>query len=355
MKLLFLPGSWTSPASRVRVLQYALPLRQRGHSVSVRVIAPDRHWTSPLKSSWMAKIHNALASGVRLFSALWILRDSGSFDVIFMNKDVLPEVRISFLEPMLGRRGIPLVFDFDDAVHLGQRGEKMKKIFPSFKRIIAGNEYLREYAEKLLPGRVVEIPTVVDTDLLFPSPARTPGPVRIGWSGSSFTAPGCLPLVEKVIVGLARSHEFEFVVISDSDPKLDWEGVKVRYMPWTAETETAGLQQIDIGLMPLEDTLFERGKCGMKAIQYMAAGAPAVVSPVGSNRKIVLDGKTGFHCVSHEDWTRALGLLLGDDCLRKKMGKNAREHVEANFSLRAALPVLESVLKEASGEKHGIC
>lgn len=353
MKLLFLPGSWTSPASRVRVLQYALPMRQRGHSVAVRVITPDRHWTSPLKTAWMAKIHNTLASGVRLLSALWMLRDSGKFDVIFMNKDILPEVKISFLEPLLAGLGIALVFDFDDAVHLGLRGEKMKKILPCFKRIIAGNECLGEYAQKLLPGRVIEIPTVVDTDLLFPAQSRIPGPVRIGWSGSSFTAPGCLPLVKKVIIDLARSYDFEFIVISDSCPKLDWEGVRVRYIPWTAETETAGLQQVDIGLMPLEDSPFERGKCGMKAIQYMAVGAPAVVSPVGSNRKIVLDGKTGFHCVSDEEWTRALRRLLEDDHLRIEMGKAGNKHVITNFSIHAALPVLEDVLKMAAEDKDG--
>lgn len=353
MKLLFLPGSWTSPASRVRVLQFAEPLKLRGHQVTTRVIRPDRHWKTRAEAGWISAVQRALAGLFRITCALWMTRDAEKFDVVFMNKDIVPEIKVCFLEPYLSRRGAALVFDFDDAVYLGARGEKLKKIFPAFRFVTAGNKVLREYAEGLKPGRVAQIPTVIDTDKIFPPAQRSSGPVRIGWSGSSFTAPVCLPLVKDVICELARKYEFEFVVISEKDPGLNWPGVRVRYIPWTSETETAGLQQIDIGLMPLEDNPFERGKCGMKAIQYMAAGAPALVSPVGANEEIVLNGETGFHCSSPAEWIRPLILLMGDEKLRIKMGKAARERAVNHYSVSAILPKLEAVFHDAVEGKNG--
>ncbi len=353
MKLLLLPGSWTSPASRVRVLQFAEPLRLRGHQVTTRVIWPDRHWKTRAGKGWTNSVQRWLVGLLRLIGALWMTRDAEQFDAVFMNKDIVPEVKICFLEPYLSRRGAALIFDFDDAVYLGARGEKLEKIFPAFCLVTAGNKTLCKYAEQLKPGRVVQIPTVVDTDKIFPVINRRGGPVRIGWSGSSFTAPVCLPLVKDVICELARSNEFEFVVISEKDPELNWPGVRVRYIPWTPDTETAGLQQIDIGLMPLEDSPFERGKCGMKAIQYMAVGAPALVSPVGANEEIVLNEQTGFHCRTQADWTRALILLMRDETLRIKMGKAARERALNYYSVSAILPKLESVFRDVVEDKIG--
>ena len=96
----------------------------------------------------------------------------------------------------------------------------------------------------------------------------------------------------------------------------------MRYIPWTAQSEVEGLQQIDIGLMPLRDEAFERGKCGLKAIQYMGVGIPALVSPVGANREIVVHGKTGYHCVSEDDWIENILTLIHTEDIRVKMGRN---------------------------------
>ncbi|MCL4439288.1 MAG: glycosyltransferase family 1 protein, partial [Firmicutes bacterium] len=186
-------------------------------------------------------------------------------------------------------------------------------------------------------SRVTILPTVINTDIYYSVPKRTPGPLRVGWSGSRLSFPS-LYWIEPVIAELAQRLAFEFVVIAEVRPNLNWPGVNWRYIPWTPETEVAGLQEIDIGIMPLEDNPSERGKCGLKAIQYGGVGIPAVVSPVGINKDIVLNGATGFHCSSQEEWLFNLNLLLGDNQLCEKMGMTGRKHIEKYYSIKSLLP-----------------
>lgn len=356
MRLLFLPGTTNSPASRVRVWQYVQPLRSMGHEVEIRLICPERHWTSSLPEGPLRKLHQAAGTGIRVGSALWALRDAEKFDVIFMNKDILPEIRINFLEPWLSRRNPRLVFDFDDAVYLGPRGKKLEKILPFFAHIIAGNPTLAEYAAGIAgAGRVSILPTVVNTDRIIPALNRMEGPLRIGWSGSSFTLKTCLPIVRNAVVELAQQEDFEFLVITEKKAELDWPGVRMRHVLWTPETEAQGLQQLDIGLMPLEDSPFERGKCGMKAIQYMAVGIPALVSPVGVNQEIVVEGLTGFHCDREEHWLNRLRELLEDAARRKQMGESGRQRAVSRYSLHYAIPKLLGIFETVSkgySKKH---
>ena len=273
----------------------------------------------------------------RVISAVRILRDAARFDVVFMNRDIVPDPGIRFLEPWLARRNPRMIFDFDDSIHLGSREAKLRAVLPLFSWITPGNSYLAEFARLVNPN-VSIWPTVVDTDAFVPARDRAPGPVRIGWSGSDSTARECLPLLRESLCSLAATEDLEFVVISGSRPDLDWPGVKIRYLPWTAETEVAELQQIDVGLMPLRDAPFERGKCGLKAIQYMACGIPALVSPVGVNAEIVDDGVEGFHCVTDEDWVRRLRQLLKDGGLRRRMGEAGRERAVGRYSVSSLLP-----------------
>ncbi len=337
MRILFLPGSWNSPSARFRIWQFVPPLRARGHAVVVRVISPERTWQSPFKTAALRYPHTWLASLARLTSALWITGDIERFDVVMMNRDLLPAVRTDWLEPWLARRNPRLIFDFDDAIFVGPRAAKLGKILPCFAWVTAGNAYLAEFARPLNP-RLSIWPTVVDTGRYRPAPQRLPGPPRIGWSGSSSTLRYCLPLLEGVITRLAQEAEFEFVVIAETPPRLSWHGVKLRYLPWTPETEVSGLQQLDVGLMPLEDKPFERGKCGLKAIQYGGVGVPALVSPVGVNREIVVHGETGFHCADEAEWLENLRRLLADPALRRRLGAQAYARVVERYSVQSLLP-----------------
>jgi glycosyltransferase involved in cell wall biosynthesis len=268
-----------------------------------------------------------------------------------MNRDVVPETSISFIEPWLAKRNRRLIFDFDDAIHLGPREKKLRKILPCFAWLTPGNEYLASFVRQVNP-HVSIWPTVVDTEYYHPIKEREAGPIRIGWSGSNMTLQTCLPLIEKIIIQLAQKVDFQFIVIAEVPPQISWPEVKWKYIPWTPQTEVEGLQQIDIGVMPLEDKPYERGKCGLKAIQYMGVGIPALVSPVGVNKNIINHGENGFHCNNEEEWLMYLHRLLLDKGLRKHMGSAGRNHVEKTYSIKAQLPIMTNIFeKVATGDK----
>jgi glycosyltransferase involved in cell wall biosynthesis len=313
----------------------------------VRIQWVPREWRSPLSSSACRHVHSRAATVVRLLNACWLLRGASGFDVVMMNRDLLPEIRIGFLEPLLAKRNPRLIFDFDDAIHLTLRGAKLRKILPHFAWITAGNEYLAQFARQLHQN-VSVWPSVVDTGYYVPTGARKPGPIRIGWSGSRQPMRDYLPLIKTSLVELARQIEFEFIVISNEPPGLDWPGVRSRFLPWNPATEAQDLQEIDIGIMPLRDAPFERGKCGMKAILYMSAGIPAVVSPVGANQEIVIDSKTGFHCRTEAEWVKSLRRLAQDQELRRTLGQAARAHVEARYSQQYLLPKMVDVFTKVA-------
>ncbi|MFI5332391.1 MAG: glycosyltransferase, partial [Desulfobaccales bacterium] len=249
-----------------------------------------------------------------------MLADAPNFDVILMNRDLVPEPGITFIEPWLSKKNPRLIFDFDDAIHLGDREAKLRKILPHFAWVTPGNEYLASFASQCNP-HVSVWPTVVDTAYYYPMRERKPGPIRIGWTGSQSTVQYCLPLMKNILIELSCREDFEFIITADIRPNIDWPGVKWRFIPWSPQTEVETLQEFDIGVMPLQDNPFERGKCGMKAILYMAAGIPALVSPVGVNQEIVIHNVTGFHCLNNEEWVYYLTSLIENDNLRRQMGR----------------------------------
>lgn len=337
MRILFIPGSRNAPAARFRLWQFVRPLQALGHDLEIRIICPERYWSAPAIPAFFSAVVGYAAAITRLVSALWITRDIERFDVVVMNRDLVPEVRIRFLEPWLARRNPRIIFDFDDAIFYGRRADKMAHILPCFSRVSAGNEYLAKFARKY-SKHVVVWPTVVDTARWVPRKLREQGPIRIGWSGSRSTMEHCLPVIEGALVALAKEILFEFVVVSDAAPHLKWPGVLIRYIPWSPDTEIASLQLMDVGIMPLKSDEFQRGKCGAKAITYMSIGIPAVVSPVGTNSEIVTPGVDGYHCSCDEDWIRHLRELIQDEAMRFEMGRRARETAIARYSVQSLLP-----------------
>ena len=178
---------------------------------------------------------------------------------------------------------------------------------------------------------VVVVPTVVNTETvhygLQNQSALMPA---VGWTGSFST----LPYLTSVVPALQRLQEkfnFTFYVIADKDPKLPLKNYS--FVRWSSDTETYDLMKFHIGLMPLPDDEFARGKCGFKAIQYMSLGIPPLVSPVGVNTEIVDDGLNGYVCSTEADWEERIGLLLLDGSLREKMGIAARKKIEDHYSV----------------------
>lgn len=234
-----------------------------------------------------------------------------------------------------------IIYDFDDAIwvhesHYNHRFlaikflGKVSKICKWSYKVSVGNSYLKEMAIKHNPN-VVIVPTVVNTETvhggLQNQSSRMPA---VGWTGSFST----LPYLDSVVPALQRLQErypFTFYVIADKDPKLPLK--HYQFVRWSAETETYDLMKFHIGLMPLPDDEITRGKCGFKAIQYMALGIPAVVSPVGVNTEIVDDGVNGYVCSTDQEWEEKIGQLLSNEDRRKKMGIAARHKIEGSYSV----------------------
>lgn len=253
----------------------------------------------------------------------------------------------------------PIVYDLDDAIHLGDQNEsnpvkklvrcnwRVGKISSWATAVTPGNEYLADYVGQF-NDNVEILPTTISTDEYKPTPVvhddRKP---IVGWTGSQSTGKylrNLLPVLEE----LQKTHDFEVLVMGAD---LDLGDVDGTCVPWSANQEVSTIQNMDIGLMPLPDNRWTRGKCALKALQYLAVGSPAVVSDVGMNRRAVPDGECGYVVDTEDEWLDALGTLLEDESLRKKMGRAGRTHLEENFSARAWVPTVESILRDAATEE----
>jgi len=340
-----------APGQRYRIEQWAPLLRRGGVQVTLSPFLSRRGMDLLYEPGHVAaKVQEVLRGYLkRLADALW----PGSADVIFVYREAAL-LGPAWIEQVLGLRR-PLVFDFDDAIYLADTSQanawsrrlksvtKVETICRVARHVTVGNEFLARYA-KDRAREVTVIPSTIDTDVYQIQPrARNRVPV-IGWTGSVTTMPYLMALAP-ALRRLREKREFELRVIG---AKVDIEGLAVRCLPWRAETEPDDLRALDVGLMPLPDDEWSRGKGGMKALQYMALGIPPVVSPVGVNTTIVRDGINGFHACTEEEWIDRIALLLEDEPLRWRLGQEARRTVEESYSARAHAPRLARILTEAA-------
>jgi glycosyltransferase involved in cell wall biosynthesis len=288
-----------------------------------------------------AKVAGILRGYVRRLSLLWELRSS---DYVFIHREASPlgpPVFEWFIAKVLRKK---IIYDFDDAIWLPNTSvqnrwaarlkwhDKVRWICKWAYKVSCGNAYLADYARQYNPN-VRVLPTVVDTEgTHYPRQKAPSTSVTIGWTGSHSTLPYLQPLIP-ILQQLEREFDMEFIVIANQQPEFALSGL--RYVPWNKETEIEDLAQIDIGLMPLPDDQWAKGKCGFKAIQYQAIGIPAVASRVGVNADIILDGESGFLADTPEEWLGALRTLIGNKALRQEMGGKGRQHIQANYSVSA--------------------
>jgi glycosyltransferase involved in cell wall biosynthesis len=255
------------------------------------------------------------------------------------------------LLPMLKVRGLArrhqLVFDFDDAVWTSEKGERsfvtrlrikarLNYVLRKSALVLAGNDFLAAYARRH-NQRVMVVPTVLDT-ARYPPKQHGPGErLTLGWIGHSVNF-RYLAALAPVLQQVARERPLRLLVVADQDFALP--GIQVENRRWAEESEVADILSMDVGLMPLADDEWTRGKCGFKAIQYMAAGVPAIASPVGMNRQLIADGVDGFLAADDAAWVRAITRLQGDVALRAAMGRTAREKIQAKYSLASWGPIV---------------
>jgi glycosyltransferase involved in cell wall biosynthesis len=253
---------------------------------------------------------------------------------------------------------VPYVLDFDDAVFHNYDlhrfgwvryfyGKRLDRLMAGAALFVGGNEYLASRARAAGAPWVEVLPTVIDLNRYAVKPiAKTfaDGLLRIVWIGSPSTA-RYLEVLREPLQALSLRVPFVLRVIGAT---VDWPGVNVECVQWSQETEVASIAEGAIGVMPLQDSAWERGKCGYKLIQYMACGLPVVASPVGVNTEIVEDGTNGFWAAKGIDWVAALERLLTNAALRTLMGREGRQRVEAKYCLQVTGPRLVELLKKSA-------
>ena len=359
MKVLALtPGPMhVSPGQRYRIEQWEPTLNERGITLThAPFLGPELGDVLYRPGHTLEKAAGISAACVRQLGT--IVR-AGAFDLVYLFREAAL-IGPAFIERLIALRGTPILFDFDDAVFVRYRSPsnpfwgrlkfpgKTATLCRKARLVMAGNAYLADYASRYNDD-VTVIPTTIDTDVYRPDRRQSRGGdvVTIGWTGSHSTAQH-LKRIVPALTELARARPFRFVVVGAEAPEIP--GVDVVGRTWSAAREVEDLSDIDIGIMPLPDEPWTRGKCGFKALQYMGLGIPAVVSPVGVNTEIVTDGENGFLADSDDEWIDRLSRLMKDPELRETLGAAARKTVEARYSARVVAPRVSELFEKAVGQ-----
>ena len=338
-------------STRQRVLQYLPWLERAGTTVEVHPLLGDDYVRSLASGASPSKaaIVEAYARRLRL------LLGRQQADLIWVYAELFPWLPAAF-ERLAFRAGKPVIYDFDDAFfhpyddhpRRGVRqllGGKLVPLIEGAAAVCAGNDYLRDYAARFNES-VTILPTVVDIDDYRPAVHRPDRPLTIGWIGSPSTWGFVRPLLP-LLAELCRAYGVHFSAVgAGSAAEADtFDGLT--FTPWSEAGEIAAVQAMDIGIMPLPDEPWARGKSGYKLVQYMACGLPVVASPVGVNSTIVDEGVTGLLASDSGEWRSALGRLIDDAELRRSMGAKGRARAVEAYSLQAHAPRLVDIMLKA--------
>jgi hypothetical protein len=342
------------PSTRYRIEQYRPVLAGRGIEVATRPLFGDS-WFGILE--WrLAPLRGLAKAGyslVRLVARAGqaLAARHGDADLVLIEQQLFPYLPWT-LERLLWPAGKRVVVEFDDAIYLTFAHErKLARLCARADLVITGNEMLAEFARRHA-REVAVIPTTVDPARYDRPPREPDGTLRVGWIGLRYNL-HCLRALAGPLARLgAQGVACELRVISSSPPPHgpEWAGVRVVHRPWSEATEADEIAACDVGVMPLPDEPWSRGKCGLKLLQFMAAGRPVVASPVGVNRALVRPGRTGLLADDDAGWELALRRLHEDRALARRLGAAGRQLVEAEYSLaRGARLVAEAYGRALSG------
>jgi len=351
MKILALATNPIEGAStRYRVLAYIPYLEKRGSKVDSHFFFPSKSLAAVYSSG---KLLEKLYYVMEGFQERFFRLRRHRYDLVFVHREIFPLGLKVFLR-RLRKMGVRIVYDYDDAMFIPQRHgrwllgkledtDSVKEIMALSNLVIAGNEFLAAYARRY-NCNVTVIPTAVDTERFRPQfPSRQPDRCTIGWIGSHTTVK-YLHSLRGIFERLARTHSFELKVVGANFP-VSVNGLRVGQLGWSLEREVRDFQSCDIGVYPLWDDDWSKGKCGFKAIQFMSVGVPVIASLVGANREIITDGVNGFLAASEQEWCDKLSMLVRDPGLRRKIGLAGRKTVEEKYSLNINAPKLYHALQ----------
>jgi glycosyltransferase involved in cell wall biosynthesis len=357
-RILFLPKYAKDVAStRYRFLQY-IPYLKDKYNVRCEVSSFFKEGYLQKKFNLRAVSHLDLIKA--LTSRLKVALSAKNHDLVFLYCEAVPYFPL-IIEKLLKKSGVMLAYDFDDAIfhNYDQHpnffvrlflGNKIKKVLAMADIVVAGNSYLAEYARKVNP-EVFIIPTVVDINRYI---AKDYGqisekPFTIGWIGSPTTAAYLIPILS-VLKRFCAANKARVVFVGSG--KVPGINKDFEIYEWSEASEIENLLSFDVGIMPLPDTSWARGKCGFKLIQYMACGLPVIASPVGVNNEIVENNKNGFLAETDEQWFKYLSVLYCDIDLRKKMGSVGRSKIMDQYSLQSTSHNLAVLLNKAIPNKE---
>jgi glycosyltransferase involved in cell wall biosynthesis len=363
----------TSPGQRFRIEQWEPILKRHGMELTY----------APFETEDLKAVLHQNGNIVAKFAAVTQnmrrrsreMRDLEGFDLIYLFREAAL-LGPPWFERKAARSRLPVIFDFDDAIFHTYKSPsngylsylkfpgKTAEICRLSTHVMAGNEYLADYARQYNPN-VSIVPTTIDTQkykrkgprvskdgisdvgssALPHGRASASETLTIGWSGS-FSTIQHLDTVRDVLEELARTEDFRLRVIGA--PIYNIPGVDVEAMQWRSSSEIDDLAAIDIGIMPLPDDNWSKGKCGLKALQYMALGIPTVCSPVGVNSTIITDGENGFLAADRTEWVEKLKLLIHSPETRAKIGKAGRKTVEKEYSAEIVAPRVAEIFRFAA-------
>ena len=339
-------------SSRMRMLQYLPWFQEAGLDVTVQALLGDNQ----LQARYGRGKYGSRALLDAYAQRLKALLGRHSFDVLWIEKEALQWWPLWTEQALL--RGVPYVLDYDDAVfhsydmHTNALvrhffGRRLDGLMAGAHLVVVGNEYLAQRARSAGAPWVEVVPTVVDLERYPASGAAkssaSDGLPRVVWIGSPSTV-RYLQLIAATLQTLARRRPFILRVIGGG--AVDIPGLRIEVVDWSEATEVKALQSADVGVMPLEDTPWERGKCGYKLIQYMACGLPVIGSAVSANNDIIVHGQTGMLVRSVDNWLESLEALLADAALRQQMGQAGRVRAESLYCLQQTGPKLAGLLKK---------
>jgi len=346
----------TSPSQRYRLEQWEPLLRERGVEITYESFEDEELHAVVYKPGQIGRKLQLVTRG--LGRRLSHVNKARNFDLVYIMREAAllgPPI----FERLIYQQRVPIVFDFDDAIFVSYRSpsngylsylkfaSKTRTICRLASHVMVGNPYLAEYARQV-NDNVTVIPTTIDTNKYNVAPRKTSsGPLTIGWTGSYSTVQH-LDTLRDALQELAKTEQFRLRVIGT--PTYECAPLEVEAMPWRAATELEDLSAIDIGVMPLPDDNWSKGKCGLKALQFMALGIPTICSPVGVNTDIIQDNENGFLAASKVEWVDKLSRLLRSAELRRRLGDAGHATIEEKYSATTQAPrvyeVFKSVLRD---------
>jgi len=339
-------------SSRIRFLQFLPALERQGFTFDVAPLLDNSYVRSLYGGPPIGTAH-VIRSYLRRFGALSRRKQ---YDLIWLEKEALPWLPAWLELPFLS--GVPFVVDYDDAwFHRYENhwsslllGDKIDAVMRGARVVVAGNDYLADRARRAGASRIEIVPTAINLDRYRERPYGSPGAAAsVGWVGIPLNA-HYLTIVAPALRAVAAETAIKLHVVGAPVP-TELNGVPAVSFDWSEDAEIARIAAFDIGIMPLHDTPWERGKCAYKLLQVMAAGKPVIASPVGANRHVVQHGVNGFLADTTEEWASALRTLSADPDLRRRMGAEARQTVEEHYSTAVVEPRLASILTAAAARR----